>query len=865
MSVVAVQVPETAHVGDGVTKGFVVGFDVPAGSELIVTVDDVTLTLGEDYAFAGGTVTFTVAPVSLTPIHFRRRTAIRQSKEFPAQPSMLPTSVEGALNERALVDQELAAQLARTLKAPIGGGELTPEGLIQPALDIANDALGIAGEANGKADSALDTAGQALSAVDAALQNGITNNSGSFLRFPADGGVSTAGGGEGTFLMREPVSDGNLVRVYRNTQEVNPGVHYTVDGSSVGTWITPMAEGETWNGVHTGSVASNLAKRTSYQTTMPGSGNRMLHDRLDEEWRLTDLAGKAADGETSWGAALNALFQHEAAQGREIAAPPGTYLIDDVHVVIPRGTHFRIMPGAMFVSGNGKTMKMRGTTSLPDQQCFDGEGFTGIRHVAAHHFGPVIPDFDEGDYTWTTDCADAMIRANACVIDAALSDGRGMSIDLPSGGAFAVGKPVVFAPRLHTNFSLKGAGTGIGDTRFYSVGVEYAPGIGDVPTKVPGTGGSIRIDPGVDWQEFAAFLDIAVEDFYIFGGDDEEYSIDPLFKISNVNGLSNNRFHNILVGEGRINIQIRNSRSLTLSSISSRSGIRPGTGLHILRESGSIFCGDFQIVDAIHISQPKIHSISKEDCELGLGPVGILIENRGGDICPVGVTGYGLGEIRGIFLNNIVNYPGQYGRGVWIICEGVSGQLRTVGDFFFGAQQLAAGFDGPINGFVGFDVSLKGNAKLNGVMCDQPWFESYYGACIRVTKTVHLGITPTARTMRFAGVIMHYSTGRLIEAYGVLGLNIDGAAVENSGQAAASPSDLMRLVNCGRARIRDVIVDRDPDSGWDGYATLLTVDGAASKNIVVSDCVGGTANTVVRINGALEAQVHETNNVLEPV
>jgi hypothetical protein len=122
---VPVQVPETTHTGDGVTASFLIGFDLPAGTGLYVTVADVPRTAGVHYNIVGSSVVFVTAPANGAGIAWRRATAIRQNREFPTQPTMKPLSVEEALNERARVDQDLAAQLGRGVSVPVGEAGLT--------------------------------------------------------------------------------------------------------------------------------------------------------------------------------------------------------------------------------------------------------------------------------------------------------------------------------------------------------------------------------------------------------------------------------------------------------------------------------------------------------------------------------------------------------------------------------------------------------------------------------------------------------------------------------------------------------------------------------------------------------------------
>lgn len=128
MTTVAVQIPATRHLGDGVTASFVIGFAVPTPANLRVTVAGVAQTLTTDFTVAGANLVFVTAPADDAEILFQRETPIGQPIEFQTQATMTPKAVERALNDRALVDQEIGDKAARAMTAPIGepGLELPP-------------------------------------------------------------------------------------------------------------------------------------------------------------------------------------------------------------------------------------------------------------------------------------------------------------------------------------------------------------------------------------------------------------------------------------------------------------------------------------------------------------------------------------------------------------------------------------------------------------------------------------------------------------------------------------------------------------------------------------------------------------------
>ena len=144
---VPVQSSWTRHEGDGVTTSFLIGFDLPLGTPLLIMVAGLPVELGEDYSIVGDQIVFAAAPADGTAIGIERRTVIGQSKAFTAQPTIVPQSIENALNERARVDQDLAARLDRAIVVPIGETAPTPEQIILAvaAGPVAAEALSLAG------------------------------------------------------------------------------------------------------------------------------------------------------------------------------------------------------------------------------------------------------------------------------------------------------------------------------------------------------------------------------------------------------------------------------------------------------------------------------------------------------------------------------------------------------------------------------------------------------------------------------------------------------------------------------------------------------------------------------------------------
>lgn len=157
---VAAQTPTISYAENGITTAFSVPFRYNAPTDLAAVrraADGVetVLAFGLDYTAsagatdAGGTLTVTAAAASGTTLIITRQTARQQTADYVTNGAFSAESHERALDQAMLVAQEQDAQLARTLRVPLGeaGFDLGPDSAREgrvfafgsggaPALDI---------------------------------------------------------------------------------------------------------------------------------------------------------------------------------------------------------------------------------------------------------------------------------------------------------------------------------------------------------------------------------------------------------------------------------------------------------------------------------------------------------------------------------------------------------------------------------------------------------------------------------------------------------------------------------------------------------------------------------------------------------
>lgn len=159
------QVPIIGYVANGVTKSFAFPFAILSADDLKVKVGADVVTTGFSIAGVGdrdgGSVTFTDAPASLTPIILYREVALDRTTDYQENGDLLAIVLDDDLDRiwMALQDQLLLAD--RAVRTPIGETlqELPPaseRALMALAFDAAGNPIVVRGTNDGGAALALD-------------------------------------------------------------------------------------------------------------------------------------------------------------------------------------------------------------------------------------------------------------------------------------------------------------------------------------------------------------------------------------------------------------------------------------------------------------------------------------------------------------------------------------------------------------------------------------------------------------------------------------------------------------------------------------------------------------------------------------
>lgn len=159
------QVPIIGYVSNGVTKSFAFPFAILSADDLKVKVGADVVTTGFSIAGVGdrdgGSVTFTDAPASLTPIILYREVTLDRTTDYQENGDLLAIVLDDDLDRiwMALQDQLLLAD--RALRSPIGETlqQLPPaseRALMALAFDAAGNPIVVRGTNDGGAALALD-------------------------------------------------------------------------------------------------------------------------------------------------------------------------------------------------------------------------------------------------------------------------------------------------------------------------------------------------------------------------------------------------------------------------------------------------------------------------------------------------------------------------------------------------------------------------------------------------------------------------------------------------------------------------------------------------------------------------------------
>lgn len=122
---VSAQTPINRSTGNGVTTVFPYTFKIIAEGDIEVSVDDVVKTLNADYtvsgagADAGGNVTMTTAPASLTTVVRRRNMALTRTTDYQDQGLLPAATLDNDIDAPVLMIQQLNERLDRTFSLPV--------------------------------------------------------------------------------------------------------------------------------------------------------------------------------------------------------------------------------------------------------------------------------------------------------------------------------------------------------------------------------------------------------------------------------------------------------------------------------------------------------------------------------------------------------------------------------------------------------------------------------------------------------------------------------------------------------------------------------------------------------------------------
>lgn len=159
------QVPIIGYVANGVTKSFAFPFAILSSKDLKVKVGADVVTTGFSIAGVGdrngGSVTFTAAPASLTPIILYREVTLDRTTDYQENGDLLAIVLDDDLDRvwMALQDQLLLSD--RALRSPLGETlqQLPPaseRALMALAFDAAGNPIVVRGTNDGGAALALD-------------------------------------------------------------------------------------------------------------------------------------------------------------------------------------------------------------------------------------------------------------------------------------------------------------------------------------------------------------------------------------------------------------------------------------------------------------------------------------------------------------------------------------------------------------------------------------------------------------------------------------------------------------------------------------------------------------------------------------
>lgn len=680
--------------------------------------------------------------------------------------------------------------------------------------------------------SKLDT-GKAIAVVAAsvteALENGITNISGSFARFPDDAKNYTAEGGETTLEMLEAVSNAKLVSVWRNNVAQVPGVDFTVDGSSLLTLIPALVEGEYVRGQHTGGAASIVSTAESIV-----SAGRDLTPEARAA-RFPDLYDKAAiklDGSND-GPGVVAAF----ASGPVYSLAQGELRIT-TNTTIPAGTMLQHSNDATIYVAAGITLRIDGVfNARPDCYIFTGPGsVVGLDLVYPEWFG-AVGDYDDSlpDGGGATDNTDAMNAAIACVMGAGAGTG---STRLPTvqclDRIYGIAGEVLIEPSLTECIQFQGAGWSLfgSGTRFYSMGF----------------GGKIKVNGRFGLDDINANSEWRLCGFSIFPSDEPAFiglEICGEGGASNkvLSGLTYNEICNVTVSNFLVDLSIKSAFKIKVSRSYFNSNIFYGTSVLIGLSAGGADASEI-VLDNVVMGQPVAGA--------GTGGTCLRIENN-----EIGVGSPAVAGLKAIsLLNDCQMYAGYLGRCCVITSKGAVGKTRTTGDILFGQGTKFQG-DASFTTGNGLYVESIDGAKTSSIKVVNCQLESCLGNAIDMRRFQTAGVLGIIHDVQITGNHFRYHVNRSIYLDGVSAAQILNNNFPYCGAATGAVVDHhIYVTNCISPRVENNITSAR-DASWPGHAIgVKGLVGTGANMLSRANAMGtATATTGITDTGSVIAQV----------
>lgn len=384
---VPVQTPVANHTGNGVTTAFAFGYKLLDEDDIVVTVDSVVKTLGIDYTVAGvgveagGTVTFSSAPLALAQIDLVRRVAINRLTDYQYSGDFESPTVNRDFDRIVMMLQDSGLALANTIRLP--PGDLS-SGVLPNAVDRA--LKGLAFDADGNlfltaASGNADVLAAALaSASTAVLGGGLVGYDGALIygAGTAGKGIKDAAAAASTAIANASTAQGTANSATTNINTFKTDVADVADAAK-GAGLMGFSSA-------LGYAAGTVGKWLKDLTTSAGAGLigfiqsgtgavlRTLQAKMRDTVSVMDF-GATGDGVTNDRAAIQAAIDAMVALGGgEVFFPRGVYQINAELTITQKNIRLR---------GTGRGSSIIRTTAAAN--CLHVSGGAGTQEYFTCH------------------------------------------------------------------------------------------------------------------------------------------------------------------------------------------------------------------------------------------------------------------------------------------------------------------------------------------------------------------------------------------------------------------------------------------------------------------------------------------------